>query len=155
MKNLFMIAMLFIAAIGYSQSNKEEVDLFQALYGMDKKSIMAEFVTLNPSQKDAFWKTYDAYEMERKELGKQRIALLEKYAMNYGTMDESTMDGIMKSVIDLGLKTDKLQADYYKKIKKAAGVKPASQFLQLETYLTSAIRTAILDEIPFIGELDK
>ncbi len=150
-----MIALLFLSVMVRAQSNKEEVDMFQAMYGMDKKSVVAEFVKVDPTQKDAFWKTYDAYEMERKELGKQRISLLEKYAKNYGTMDETTMDDIMKETISLGSKTDKLQADYYGKMKKVAGVKAASQFFQLEVYLSSAIRTAILDEIPFIGELDK
>ena len=60
MKNLLMIAILFISAFGYAQSNKEEVDLFQSLYGMDKKSLVAEFIKLQGAQKDEFWKLYDA-----------------------------------------------------------------------------------------------
>ena len=70
-------------------------------------------------------------------------------------MDAETMDDIMNDMIALTNKTDKLQATYYGKVKKAAGVKAASQFLQLEYYLSAAIRAAILEEIPFIGELDK
>jgi len=155
MKNILILAILFMASMSFAQSNKEEVDLFQSLYGMDKKSIVADYIKPDAAHKDAFWKAYDEYEVERKELGKTRIGLLEKYAMNYGTMDESMMDDIMKETITLVGKTDKLQADYYGKIKKVAGVKVASQFLQLESYLSGAIRTAILEEIPFIGELDK
>lgn len=155
MKNLFILAFLFTSVVGFSQSNKEEVDLFQALYGKDKKSVVMDFVKVDASQKDAFWKTYDAYEVERKALGQDKISLLEKYAKNYGTMDETMMDNIMKEMMTMSSKTDKLQSTYYGKMKKAAGVKAASQWLQLEVYLNSAIRTAILDEIPFIGELDK
>jgi len=155
MKNLFVIAILFMSALGFSQSNKEEVELFQSLYGMDKKEVVAAFVTVDAAHKDAFWKAYDAYEVERKAIGKEKFSLLEKYAHNYGTMDTETMDDIMNDLISLTNKTDKLQASYYKKIKKAAGVKAASQFLQMEYYLSAAIRTAILEEIPFIGELDK
>jgi len=150
-----MIAFLFISALGFAQSNKEEVDLFQALYGKDKKSVVADFVKVDAAHKDAFWKLYDEYEVERKDIGKSKIGLLEKYAMNYGTMDETMMDDIMNEMITLASKTDKLQATYYGKMKKAAGVKAASQFLQLESYLTAAIRTAVLEEIPFIGELEK
>ena len=155
MKNLLLIALLFISAFGYAQSNKEEVDFFQSLYGMDKKELVSEFIKLQGAQKDEFWKLYDEYEVERKAIGKDRISLLEKYAMNYGTMDETTMDDIMKASMELVSKTDKLQATYYGKIKKAVGTKQAAQFLQLESYLTSAIRAAILEEIPFIGEMDK
>ena len=155
MKKLLLIAFLFISAFGYAQSNKEEVDLFQSMYGMDKKELVAEFIKLQGAQKDEFWKLYDAYEVDRKAIGKERISLLEKYAMNYGTMDESMMDDIMKASMELVGKTDKLQASYYGKIKKAVGVKPAAQFLQLESYLSSAIRAAILEEIPFIGDMDE
>ena len=154
MKNLLIIGILFISAFGYAQSNKEEVDMFQSMYGMDKKELVAEFIKLQGAQKDEFWKLYDAYEVDRKAIGKERIGLLEKYAMNYGTMDESMMDDIMKSSMELVGKTDKLQSSYYSKIKKAVGVKPAAQFLQLESYLTSAIRAAILEEIPFIGQME-
>jgi len=154
MKNLLLIALLFISAYGYAQSNKEEVDLFQSMYGMDKKELVAEFIKPQGAAKDAFWKLYDEYEVERKEIGKERISLLQKYAANYATMDEKTMDEVMQASMDLVSKTEKLQASYYGKLKKAVGVKPAAQFLQLESYLNSAIRAAILEEIPFIGEMD-
>jgi hypothetical protein len=33
-------------------------------------------------------------------------------------------------------------------------VKAAAQFVQIEQYLLSSVRAAILEEIPFIGELE-
>jgi len=154
MKQLFMIAALFISAAGFAQSNKEEIDLYQSLWGMEKKDIVAEFIKLDGPAKDAFWKLYDEYEVERKNLGKERISLLNKYAENYMTLDDEKTDEIMGEMISLGAKTDKLAATYYGKMKKGAGVKAAAQFLQLESYINSSIRAAILEEIPFIGQLD-
>jgi hypothetical protein len=40
-------------------------------------------------------------------------------------------------------------------MKPVVGALKASQFIQLESYLRSVIKTSILDEIPFIGEIDK
>jgi len=40
-------------------------------------------------------------------------------------------------------------------MKPAVGALKASQFFQLEGYLRSAIKTTILDDIPFIGEIDR
>lgn len=154
MKHLLMMAAIFISAAGFSQSNKEELDLFQSLWGMEKKEIVAEFVQVTGLEKDAFWELYDAYEMERKALGKDRLALLNKYAQNYMTLDDDMTDEIMKEMIAMGAKTDKLAATYYGKMKKSAGVKAAAQFLQLESYINSSIRAAVLEGIPFIGELD-
>ena len=99
-KYVLLIAVLFLASFAYSQSNKEEVDLMQAAFGMDKKAAVADFVKPTAAQKDAFWKLYDEYETQRKVLGKQRIALLEQYADQYQTMTSEQADAWTKKVID-------------------------------------------------------
>jgi len=154
MKHLLIIAALFISTMGFAQSYTEEVDLIQSLYGMQKKEIVADFISLQGTQATEFWTLYDAYEMERKALGKERLNLIEEYAMHYGTLDDAKTDELINKMISLGAKTDKLVATYYKKMKKPAGVKAAAQFVQIEQYLLSSTRAAILEEIPFIGELD-
>jgi len=154
MKKLLVIAALFVSVAGFAQSNKEDVDFIQSIYGKEKKEIIAGFIKLEGAQKDAFWNLYDEYETKRKDLGKQRIALLERYASGYMTMDDATTDKIMTDMMTLGLSTDKLMKTYYGKMKKASGVKAAAQFLQIETYLLSAVRATLLENIPFIGELD-
>ena len=153
MKKLFILAVFCLPVLAFAQSNKEDVDLIQSIYGKEKKVIVSEFIKVEGAQKDAFWKLYDEYETERKELGKRRVALLEKYAANYATLDDKTTSEIIKEIIALGAKTDKLVATYHKKMEKAAGVKAAAQFYQLEAYLLSVIRASILENIPFIGEL--
>ena len=150
---LFVIGLLFTGTL-FAQSNKEDVDMIQAIFGKEKKTMVAGFVKVDASQADAFWKLYDEYETSRKELGKKRIALLEKYATNYATLDDATTDQIIKENQTLQAETDKLIVTYYGKIKKVAGSKPAAQFYQLEGYLLSVIRATILENIPFIGELD-
>jgi hypothetical protein len=60
----------------------------------------------------------------------------------------------MQDMMALGLANDKLQKTYYGKMKKSSGVKAAAQFLQIEAYLLSAVRATIMENIPFIGELD-
>lgn len=153
MKKLFILLTICLPALAFAQSNKEDVDIIQSLYGKEKKAVVAEFIKLEGPQKDAFWKLYDEYETKRKELGQKRVALLEKYAANYSSLDDATTSEIIKETIALGAATDKLLATYHKKIEKAAGAKSAAQFYQLEAYLLSVIRASILDNIPFIGEL--
>lgn len=153
MKTLLTVIALCLSTFAFAQSNKEDVDLIQSLYGKEKKSIVAEFIELKAEQKDAFWKLYDEYEMKRKDLGRKRIAVLEKYATSYGTMDDVTTAKIIDETAALGLQTDKLISTYQKKMQKAAGAKAAGQFFQLEAYFLSVIRVAIFENIPFIGEL--
>lgn len=147
------MAALFISAVATAQSNKEDIDFIQSIYGKEKKTIVADFIKVEGAQKDAFWKLYDEYEGKRKQLGQKRIALLERYANSYVDIDDATTSQIVKETAALGLETDKLISTYHKKLEKAVGAKPAAQFFQLESYFLSAIRTAIFESIPFIGEL--
>jgi len=155
MKKLFVF-ILSMLAFGYiqAQSNIEEVKVFQNLFGAEKKALVADFIKLQSPAKETFWTLYDEYEAERKELGLNRLDLLTKYAENYATLDDAKTDEIMKEMITLASKHDKLIVTYYNKIHKAVGAKPAAQFYQMEGYFLSAIRVSIMEEIPFIGELD-
>ena len=47
---------------------------------------------------------------------------------------------------------EKLLKKYYKKVKKVTDAKTATQFIQLEAYLGTAIQYALLESIPFVGE---
>jgi hypothetical protein len=154
MKQLFFIAALFISTVGFAQSAQEEIDLMQSLYGMQKKEIVAEFIKLEGPQKDAFWEIYDAYEVERKVLGQRRLNLLATYAEFYSSLNDDATDILIKEMNDITITNDKLISKYYGKLKKPAGVKAAAQFVQIESYLLSDMRATILEEIPFIGELD-
>jgi len=156
MKQLLLFILgSFIFFPSFAQSNKEDIDMIQAMYGKEKKSIAADFIELPDNKKDAFWKIYDDYEAERKDLGKKRINLIEKYANAYDTLTDKSTDGIIKETIAMQKSTDALISKYYDKISKSVSVKPAAQFYQLEYYLLSMVRTEILTQIPFIGELGK
>ena len=133
-----------------AQTNKEEVDLMQAAFGMEKKAIIAEFVQPTEMQADAFWQLYDEYETKRKELGLKRIGLLNQYAEKYMTMTDEEADVWTKEVMKLSTSTDKLIKTYYKKIKKVTSATVATQFYQIEGYILTGIRMEILDEIPFL-----
>ena len=149
-KHILIIAALFLASFAYTQSNKEEVDLMQAAFGMDKKTVVSDFVKPSPAQKDAFWKLYDEYETQRKDLGKQRIELLKQYANQYQTMTSEQADAWTKKVIDLQKKTDNLIVTYYGKVKAVTDGIVATQFYQIEGYILTAIRMQVLENVPFL-----
>ena len=149
-KNILLIAALFLASFAYTQSNKEEVDLLQAAFGMDKKAVVADFVKPSAAQKDAFWKLYDEYETQRKNLGKQRIELLKQYADQYLTMTSEQADVWTKKVMDLQKKTDNLITTYYTKVRAISDGIVATQFYQIENYILTAIRMQVLENVPFL-----
>ncbi len=156
MKHVLLLGLgTFILFSSFAQSNKEDVDMIQAIYGKQKKEISAGFIVVPEAKKDAFWKLYDAYETERKALGHRRVDLLEKYANAYDSLNDNSTAAITKETISLQKSTDALIGKYYDNIAKNVGVKPAAQFYQLESYLLNVVRIYILSNIPFIGELEK
>ena len=157
MKHLIMLSVGIALSLSiFAQSNKEDVDMIQAMYGKEKKAIVADFIMPpDASKKTAFWNLYDKYETQRKALGKKRVALLEKYAGAYSSLDDKSTDAIMLETMSLQKSVDALIVTYYNNIKKSVGVKQAAQFYQIESYLLSATRIYILGNIPFIDELEK
>jgi hypothetical protein len=150
MKTCYLIILLSLVFAGLSaQSAKEEVDFMQSVFGMEKKALVAEFVKPSAAQKDAFWQLYDEYEMERKELGKKRIELLLKYEENFDNLSNELASELLKEVLALTKKNDKLVASYVKKVAKATDPVVAMQFNQIEMYVMSEIRLALADGLPF------
>ena len=147
-KVILLLSASLLVALANAQSNKEEIDFMQAAFGMEKKAMIQEFVQVAPEQKDAFWALYDEYETARKELGKERIALLTQYAGNYANLTNESADALTVKSIELGKKTDALIASYYNKIKKATNPIVAMQFYQVEGYILSGIRLSILEQLP-------
>lgn len=149
-KYILLVAVSLMTSFIYAQSDKEEIDLMQAAFGMNKKAAVAEFVKVSDTQKDAFWKLYDEYETQRKELGKQRIELLKQYAGQYETFTSEQADAWTKKVMDLQKKTDGLIATYYGKVKAISDGIVATQFYQIENYILTGIRAQVLENVPFL-----
>ena len=149
MKKLTLVILaLFAFVFANAQSNKEEIDLMQSIFGMEKKAMVTEFVSVDPAQADAFWALYDEYELARKELGVTRIKLFDQYISSYDNLTAEAADKWTAELISLSKTTDKLLVTYHKKIKKATNPVVALQFYQLEGYILSAIRVSVLESLP-------
>jgi hypothetical protein len=151
-KLLFALCFGLAASITYGQDITSEINFYQSAYGLEKKGIVENFMNLSGEKATAFWEVYNAYETERKEIGKNRIANLNTYADVYENMTDEQADDITGKMLSNRASQEKLYKKYYGKMKKVVGAKTALQFLELEVYLQTAISYAILESIPFVGE---
>lgn len=136
MKKFFLtLASVFVITSCFSQSLKEEVQIFQNVFGREKKAATAQFIKIEDGAKEqAFWALYDAYETERKELGENRIALIAAYATNYNSLTDEKIEVLLKQSVKVNEGLHKLVVTYYKRMKKQVGVRTAAQFVQVENY---------------------
>ena len=146
-KILSLVFIAFFSLTLFAQSNQDEIELMQSLYGMEKRDIVAEFIELSEVQEQEFWALYNEYENERKELGRKKFQLLQSYVDDYGQVKAEDADNFMKQAIPLRIKSDKLTDNYYKKIKTKTDPIVAMQFYQIENYLADAIKMELLEDI--------
>ncbi len=151
MKRIFLVVLIF-TAIGFSaiaqSTYKEEVDAYQAIFGKEKKELIRDLIKMTPEESTKFWPVYDAYEVERKELGRARMKLLANLSDAYSNMTPEKADAVTLETIKLGEQNDKLLKSYYGKVKKATSANIGFEFYQTELYLLTEIRAALMETIP-------
>jgi len=156
MKRILLAAALAISSVSFAQSGiKQDIDIIQSAWGKTKQELINESMKLQEPQAAAFWKVYDAYEAERKELGATRLQLISDYTTSYETLTDEKVDELAKATLKNNAAYEKLYSKYYGKMKKTVGAMNAAKFIQLETALQTAIRSETQDAIPFIGEIDR
>ena len=99
-------------------------------------------------------KIYDEFEIERKVLGKAKVATIENYAANYDNLTDEKADVIAKAALKNNMDYQKMFSKYYDKYKKAVGAVTAAKIIQFENYMQTVVQSEIQDSIPFIGEME-
>jgi len=154
-RNLFIVFVLF-SIHSFSQSiPKEDLDIIQDIYGKSKSDLVNEYMNLKEPQASAFQKIYDQYEVSRKELGSQKIQLVNDYVNNFQLLDDKKAAELAQANLKNNIDLDKLLSKTYHKVEKAVGGLNAAKFVELEQYLQVTIRGEIQDAIPFIDEIEK
>ncbi len=148
---VLLVAILF-ANFTYAQDYSiEEVEVVQNLFGAEKKAIIEAFVDLEGVDATAFWSLYEEYEVVRKELGKEKIALLHEYE-TIKTITDEEVEALMKRAMPLRKSQDALIEKYYKKIKKATSAIVGAQFYQIEHFISDGVRFTILNNMGLVQD---
>ena len=154
-KLLFSALILFTVGIASSlaQTVDDEIKLVQEAFGKDKKTLIESYTQLSPEKAAAFWPIYDAFEVERKEITKERILIINEYIEKFTHIGDAEADALATRSLKNDAALNKLYTSYYSKFKKATSAMDAAKFLQVEFYITNTIRNVIQQELPFIGDI--
>jgi len=140
----------------FAQNNMdEEMQLVRDQWGVEKKELIMNYMKFTDAESKAFWPIYDAFMKEHRKVMDARIKLIKDYANNYDKLTNAKATELTNKLIDNDMAVSKLQKTYYAKFSTAITPKRASQYLQVEYYLLTNIKSMIQDQIPFIGELEK
>jgi hypothetical protein len=153
MKKILLSIGILLASFSavYAQ---DEIDQFQKEWGKEKKDLVRMAMELSPADSVKFWPLYDKYEKERQKLGKDRIKTFSDYADNLDKLTNTKADELINRLFVNDAGVAKLRQKYYSSIKTTLNALQAAKFMQIETYFDTAIRSAIQDELPYIGDLE-
>lgn len=155
MKKFILGAIIAVFAMASNaQSNKEEIDLMQSVYGMQKKELISKHMKIEAGQADLFWKMYDEYEVARKAIGLKRVKNIELYAEKYDNLTNVDADALMKASFTVNADFIKLWEKTYKSMSKSISSVTAAQFIQAEMFFENMVRQELSMDIPLIGEFD-
>jgi len=150
--SLLLVSLFFINTSFAQENTAEEIAWMQELFGQEKKVIIAENIDLTGVNTEAFWKLYDEYEAQRQDVGREKLALLQKYTTKPGNLTNFQASELLADAIALRTAEDKLIINYTKRIGKATSELVSAQFYQIEHYISDGIRFSILNDIDFIQD---
>ncbi len=152
-----MRRLLFVLLVGlmstfsaFSQMSDEEVDLMKSILKSEVKVFFAQNLKLKTTEAEQFWNIYDSYEEELKPTSKARIALMRDIVQAEGKLPEAEVDAKIKEAIKLQKKRRDLRVKYYKLYKKKMSVQIASQFYQLDQYISTLVTASLNEGMPFV-----
>ena len=134
---------------GYAQ--KTETELVRSAFRLEKKAMVAEFLQLKNDDAGKFWPIYEKYEQERvASVGTRRVNLIETYVKKYETMDDASMDALVKESSSIQKKEVAIREKYYEMVKKAISTSIAARFYQIEDAISVGVRMELYDAIPML-----
>ena len=154
MKKILLLILLTFSfgAVTAQDYTAEELEMIQEIFGDEKRAIIADNINFEGVDMDAFWKIYDNYEAQRKDIGGEKVKLLKQYTTKQGNMTTLQAEEMLAKAADLRMAEDKLIMNATKRIRKISNPFVAAQFYQIEHYISDGIRFTILDSIDFIQD---
>jgi len=124
------------------------VELLRADVKSVKTAILTDTMQLNDDQAAKFWPIYRAYDLELQTLNDQKLAGIQEYAKNYGTLTDEKADELAKLALDLENKRNDLKKKYYEKVREQLGGVVAARFLQVENQMLMIVDLQISSLLP-------
>jgi Spy/CpxP family protein refolding chaperone len=152
---ILSIFTLFVGTVSMAQDIKDELEIIQKIWGKNKKALTQDLLKLTPEEAAKFAPIYDGYLESRRKVSQVRAEAIQVMAKTNAEVDDATAKSMVSNLMKANNTLSKLQSKTFKQLSKALSPIKAAQWWQLESYLDSEIRAAILSEIPMLQSVKK
>ncbi len=148
-KGILFSLMLFFCLNAVAQ-DRSEIELYKARFNSEKTQLVKEFMDLTSQEGELFWPIFNAFESERSVISDKRIELLYQYANFYETFTNEQAADWYNEVLELQQREIALKKKYNKRMAKAFSPLIALRYFQFEEFIQAEIRSAIIENLPFL-----
>ena len=126
------------------------VELLRTDVKAKKVLIYTDIMQFSDEQAAKFWPIYNEYDLELQKLNDQKLAGIQDYANNYGSITDEKADQLANLALELENKRNALKKTYYGKVRDQLGGIVAARFLQVENQLLMVIDLQIASSLPIV-----
>ena len=135
-----------------ADQQKLNMAALQKAMSQDRRQLFSANMNLSAKDFEGFWSVYGEYEKEREALGQTRIELLKNYASGFGNMSDADMAKLAADYSSYQRSDIALREKYFGVVSKKVSVAAAARFFQIDDYIQTVTKLALLSKIPFIGD---
>ncbi len=129
-------------------------EMIKLAMSAERKQIFQEGMVgiLKAESVETFWNIFDTYLKERSDVDEKNVKMITRYANDFSKMPDKEINQIINEESKIQAEQAALRNKYFKLISKKVNLTVAARFYQIDNYISSVSRVALMDQVPFIGD---
>jgi hypothetical protein len=157
-KNVQLIFLVFIIISMSLETRAQnnallDIEKTKTILQNEREAIFIHALHLSVSQASVFHLMYVDYNKEKRLQDDRIIKIFLRYSENYSQLNLPLMKEFIKQSEKHQQKEHQIRKKYYKKMRKSISTEVASQFYEVDDFLSTVLRINILQGLPFTGAL--
>jgi hypothetical protein len=131
-------------------ASDQDIQLLRKDIRSQKKQLIAANLSLTATEATKFWPVYDQYQAEYTKIGDAKLALVNEYTQNWGTVtDEQALDYLKRSE-KISESVIQLRKKYLPLVNQVLPGKKTATFFQLERRIEMLVDVQVASRLPLV-----
>jgi hypothetical protein len=153
---ILFVLMSFFSIPGFTQEvNRVDLESAKSFLQSERETIFIEALHLSVSEAAVFHPIYVDFNREKRALDDLLIKQFVTYSENYDQLDQAIMHDFIKLSKKHQQKELGVRKKYYKRLGKAISITLASQFYEVDDFISTTLRSNVLMGLPFTSSIVK
>jgi hypothetical protein len=152
---LLFIASFFSTPAFTQQATEVDLETAKRILQQERETIFVDALQLSVSQAAVFHPLYVEFNKENRVLDDLLLKLFVQYSKNYNNLNHTVMRSFIKMSEAHQRRESYVRKKYCRKIRKTISTELASQFYEVDDFISTTLRLNILMGLPFTGSIVK